>query len=127
MLDINLPPKPDTHQTSRVLQRVLHERILRPQWHRKLYPNLATFETARLLGWIQDKYWIHTHDIDIDIYLYVFYIFFFENKKSRFHFMQKRVHNFWGQNIQTSDLRAISLDSFKDTKHPALHSFLCGK
>ena len=32
-----------------------------------------------------------------------------------------------GQNIQTSDLRAISLDSFKDTKHPALHSFLCGK
>ena len=33
---------------------------------------------------------------------------------------KKRSTQFLGQNIQTSDLRAISLDSFKDTKHPVL-------
>lgn len=36
-----LPPPPGI-ATSPVLQRALHERILRPQWRRKLHPNLAT-------------------------------------------------------------------------------------
>lgn len=43
-------PAPPPRATSPVLQRALHERILRPQWHRKLHPNLDWKQ--QLLFWL---------------------------------------------------------------------------
>ena len=60
-------PAPPPRATSPVLQRALHERILRPQWHHKLHPNLATLVDWKLqraagclfFGWLDSKpnYW----------------------------------------------------------------------